>query len=167
MDAALSDHRLPQDITLWRGGKQRQLTAALNQGRDIGDLRGMVISDDAYLSASVNKDAADEFVKWGGKDAFEIEIQAPRGTYGAYIEGLDRTTQEYEYLLETDPFKREHRIINPRYHYKLAKLYQEIGEDKKAIEQYSRFLEIWQNAEQDLPEYIDSKKQLAVLKGAA
>jgi hypothetical protein len=59
----------------------------------------MIISDDAYLSASINKDSASEFVKWGGKDAFEIEIQAPRGTFGAYIEGLDRTTQEYEYLL--------------------------------------------------------------------
>ncbi|NOQ97591.1 MAG: tetratricopeptide repeat protein, partial [Calditrichae bacterium] len=75
--------------------------------------------------------------------------------------------KEYEYLLETDPFKREHRIINPRYHYKLAKLYQETGETEKAIEQYSRFLEIWQKADQKLPEYIDSKRQLAVLKGAS
>lgn len=99
MDSALRQHRLPNDITLWRGGKQRQLTAALDQGRDFSDLKGMIISDDAYLSASINKDSASEFVKWGGKDAFEIEIQAPRGTFGAYIEGLDRTTQEYEYLL--------------------------------------------------------------------
>jgi serine/threonine protein kinase/Tfp pilus assembly protein PilF len=75
--------------------------------------------------------------------------------------------KEYEYLLETDPFKREHRIINPRYHYKLAKLYQQIGEAEKAIEQYSRFLEIWQNADQDLSEYIDSKRQLAVLKASS
>jgi len=71
--------------------------------------------------------------------------------------------KEYEYLLETDPFKREHRIINPRYHYKLAKLYQQTGEMEKAVNQYTIFLEIWQNADKDLPQFIDSVKQLALL----
>ena len=99
IDTALRQHRLPNDITVWRGGSQPQLNAILDQGRDIGDLKGMVISDDAYISTSVNKASADDFVKWAGDDAFEFEIQAPRGTFGAYIEGMDRGTQEFEYLL--------------------------------------------------------------------
>ena len=99
LDTALRQHRLPNDITLWRGGSQPQLNAILDQGRDIGDLKGMVISDDAYMSTSVNKDSVDDFVKYAGDDAFEFEIQAPRGTFGAYIEGMDRSMNEYEYLL--------------------------------------------------------------------
>ena len=71
--------------------------------------------------------------------------------------------QEYESLLETDEFKRERRLINPRYHYKLAKLYQQTGQTDKALKQYSGFLKIWQNADQDLPEYIDSKRQQTLL----
>ena len=58
----------------------------------------MIISDDAYLSTSVNKYSADSFLLTGG-ESFIIEIQAPRGTYGAYIEGTARFIKEYEYLL--------------------------------------------------------------------
>jgi hypothetical protein len=100
MDAAMKRHRLPNDVTLWRGGSHPEITKALESGRDIDDLAGMIISDDAYVSTSLNSGAADPFVKWAGDDAIKFEIQAPRGTRGAYIEYMDDSMEEYEYLLE-------------------------------------------------------------------
>ena len=43
--------------------------------------------------------SADKFLAWAGDNPIKFEIQAPRGTYGAYIEGMDRSMEEYEYLL--------------------------------------------------------------------
>jgi len=56
-------------------------------------------------------------------------------------------------------------FIYPLWHYELAKLYEEKGEKSKAIEQYEKFLEIWKDADKDLPEPHDARKRLAKLKG--
>jgi len=45
-------------------------------------------------------------------------------------------------------------------YYMLDKIYQEQGLKKEAIEHYSKFLEIWKDADENLPELIDGKKQL-------
>ncbi len=44
--------------------------------------------------------------------------------------------------------------------YELAKIYEEKGEKQKAIEYYEKFLKIWKEADEDLPELIDAKKRL-------
>ena len=56
-------------------------------------------------------------------------------------------------------------LIHPLYHYRLAKLYEEKEYKGMAIEQYEKFLEIWKNADDDLPELIDAKKRYAQLTG--
>ena len=72
---------------------------------------------------------------------------------------------EYEQLITYEPEKREWLLIHPRYHYRLAKLYEEKGLTDKAIEQYETFLNIWKDADEDWPEMADAKKRLAMLKG--
>jgi serine/threonine protein kinase/cytochrome c-type biogenesis protein CcmH/NrfG len=52
-------------------------------------------------------------------------------------------------------------------YYMLGKIYQEQGLKKEAIEYYSKFLEIWKNADEGLPELIDVKEQLNTLKEIA
>jgi len=47
----------------------------------------------------------------------------------------------------------------------LAKLYEEKGWSSKAIEQYERCVDIWKDADEDLPELIDAKKRLVKLTG--
>jgi hypothetical protein len=62
-----------------------------------------------------------------------------------------------------DPSSKVRRLIHPKYHYRLTKLYEEKGWSGKAIEQYEKFLEIWKDADEDLPELIDAKERLAKL----
>ncbi len=77
---------------------------------------------------------------------------------------LDRAIAEYEKLITFDPDSRERRLIHPKYHLELAKLYEEKGLSSKAIEQHERFLELWKDADQGLAEVEDAKKKLASLK---
>ncbi len=55
----------------------------------------------------------------------------------------------------------------PRGFYLLGKIYEKKGDQKLAIENYEKFLDLWKDADKDLPELIDAKSRLAKLKGAA
>ncbi|MFQ6612492.1 MAG: tetratricopeptide repeat protein, partial [Fidelibacterota bacterium] len=76
---------------------------------------------------------------------------------------LDLAIAEYERLTHFNP-PNNWRIIDPRLHLQLAKLYEEKGLNDKAIEQFSTFLKIWKDADEDLPDLIDAKTRLEKLK---
>jgi tetratricopeptide (TPR) repeat protein len=48
--------------------------------------------------------------------------------------------------------------------YWTGRAYESMGEKELALENYEGFLEIWKNADEDLPELIDAKNRLAGLK---
>ncbi|ODS41146.1 MAG: hypothetical protein A7315_02175 [Candidatus Altiarchaeales archaeon WOR_SM1_79] len=85
----------------------------------------------------------------------------------AYLQkgDLDKAIAEYERLTTFNPESKDRRLIHPVYHYTLARLYEQNGWSEKAIERYERFLQIWKNADEDMPELIDAKERLAKLKG--
>jgi tetratricopeptide (TPR) repeat protein len=78
---------------------------------------------------------------------------------------LDNAISEYERLITYNPKRKERYLINPRYHYRLAVLYEEKGLKDKAVKECKRFLDLWKNADKNLPEPIDAKKRLDKLLG--
>ncbi len=92
----------------------------------------------------------------------------PRDTLArAYLEkgDLDKAIEAYEKIVTFDPSGSDRRLIHPRYHYKLAILYEKKGANTEAIREYEKFLEFWKDADPGLPEVEDAKRRLAGLKG--
>jgi serine/threonine protein kinase/tetratricopeptide (TPR) repeat protein len=84
----------------------------------------------------------------------------------AYIRNgdLNKAISEYQRLITFDPKSQDRRLIYPKYHYRLAKLYEQTGQIDKAISEHKKFLDIWKNADEDQPDFIDAKKRLARLE---
>jgi len=77
---------------------------------------------------------------------------------------LDKSIAEYERLIKPYPINPELAFIYPKHRYRLAKLYEEKGWTNKAIKEYKKFLEIWKDADEDLPELVDAKARLVRLQ---
>jgi serine/threonine protein kinase/tetratricopeptide (TPR) repeat protein len=56
-------------------------------------------------------------------------------------------------------------IYYPRSFYLMGKIYEKKGDTDNAIKSYEKFLELWKDADQDLPDLIDAKKRHKALKG--
>ena len=77
---------------------------------------------------------------------------------------IDKAIAEYELLINVNSESPSTILIHPKYHYRLAKLYEEKGDTAKAIKEYEKFLDIWKDADKDLPELIDAKARYTILK---
>jgi len=71
---------------------------------------------------------------------------------------------EYERLLTVDPATHDRRLAHPTYHFRLAKLYERKGWLERAGNQYRRFLDIWSDAEKELPEVNEAHARIAQLE---
>lgn len=74
---------------------------------------------------------------------------------------IDKAIAEYERLIGFDPKREERRLIHPKCHYRLARLYERKGLNEKAAAEFRKSPAIWKNADAGLPERVDAKKSLA------
>ncbi|NIP26045.1 MAG: hypothetical protein GWN67_07155, partial [Phycisphaerae bacterium] len=51
--------------------------------------------------------------------------------------------------------------------YLLGKIYEKKGDNQLAIQNYEKFLDLWKDADPDLPDLIDAKKRLTRLKSVS
>ncbi|MFQ5652833.1 MAG: protein kinase [bacterium] len=75
---------------------------------------------------------------------------------------LDKAIIEYRKL--TTIAESRALLIDPKYHYHLGKLYEDKGWLGLALQEYEKFLEIWKDADEDLPNLIDAKARLTKVK---
>jgi len=55
-------------------------------------------------------------------------------------------------------------VFYPKSFYFLGKIYEAKSDNQLAIKNYEKFLDLWKDADEDLPDLIDAKKRLAKLK---
>ena len=78
---------------------------------------------------------------------------------------IDSAIAEYERLMTIDPEDPDDRFpIPPRYHYRIARLYEEKAWTGKAIEHYEKFLDYWKDADPSFFEVEDARRRLAELR---
>jgi hypothetical protein len=65
--------------------------------------------------------------------------------------------------MTVSPETNNRSLINPLYHFRVAEIYERKGNKAKAAEHYKKFLEIWKDADPELPEPGLAKARLAAL----
>jgi serine/threonine protein kinase len=59
-----------------------------------------------------------------------------------------------------DPQSADRRLIYPKFHYRLARLYEDKGLTAEAVEQYKKFLDICGGADKKMSEVADARARL-------
>ena len=78
---------------------------------------------------------------------------------------MDKAISNYGQLISRHKTGGEHQEYWIQTHYTLGKIYDDMGDKAKAVHCYEDFLNLWKEADADIPILIDAKKRLALLKG--
>jgi len=84
------------------------------------------------------------------------------GQYEKAIEAVSKMQKLYAFGGRANQYRA---AVYPRSAYLLGKIYEHKQDKKLAVENYLTFLDLWKNADRDLPELIDAESRLASLRG--
>jgi serine/threonine protein kinase/Tfp pilus assembly protein PilF len=94
------------------------------------------------------------------EDGYTLESLA----YGYLLSGdLDQALAKYEELMEKKDIGWEAQEYYFQAHTQLGRIYEQKGDIEKATQYYKRLLELWKEADSDLPAMLDVKARLAKL----
>lgn len=109
------------------------------------------------LSKGHHKQAIDYFNKAANIESLDRQffINASGEAYFKVGE-LDKAAKKLESVIRINP-------NHAQSHYLLGLVYQKRGEQEKAREHFEKFMYIWKDADENLPQLVEAKKQLEVL----
>jgi tetratricopeptide (TPR) repeat protein len=85
--------------------------------------------------------------------------------YAYFLAGnLEQAQKQYEMITKLTMGRLFFGDIYARSYYMLGKIYQQKDWTCKAIENYQTFLNLWEDADSNIPEIKDAKKQLSILQ---
>jgi tetratricopeptide (TPR) repeat protein len=90
---------------------------------------------------------------------WRARIMKARGEFTGAIE-------VYRQLLTPDIGDKFVSVLEPRFVLELARLLDEVGEHAEARQEYQRFLDLWKDADPDLPELAGARARLAQLQAS-
>jgi tetratricopeptide (TPR) repeat protein len=76
----------------------------------------------------------------------------------------DEASEEYGKIHTLTLARLDYGDIYAKSYYRLAKIFEQKGWDQLAIQNYQRFLSLWQNADPDIPELEDARTRLTTLQ---
>jgi tetratricopeptide (TPR) repeat protein len=77
---------------------------------------------------------------------------------------FEKACKEYEKITALTTGRIIWGDVYAKSYYKLGKIYQQKDWKGKAIDNYQTFLDLWKDADPNIPEIVDAKKQLALLQ---
>jgi len=124
---------------------------------------------DCGTQLTSQEDAQTSFTK-----TLEIDVEEPaRGTIFAdglaaayYAAGeMEKARLEYTEIISLTISRLYYGDIYAKSIYILGKIHEQQGDTAEAIEQYEKFLDLWKDADQGIPEVADAKERVAELVG--
>jgi len=76
---------------------------------------------------------------------------------------LDGAREIYEKNISSPPINLDNAYYYTKSFYMLGRIFQQQGMKNKAKSNYDKFLNLWKNADSDLPELSDARRQLSTL----
>jgi tetratricopeptide (TPR) repeat protein len=77
---------------------------------------------------------------------------------------LPAAIQAYRRLLTFGPDSKWVTVLEPRYVLALARLLEQSGDSRQALQEYERFLTLWKRADPELPELDEARRAVARLR---
>ena len=95
--------------------------------------------------------------RWLGSQVgfFSAQSYVKKGELDKAVNEIKKSQAFYRYA---------HSLTYPQGFYLLGKIYEKKGDTQLAIENYKKFLNLWRDADKDLPDLIEAKERLAKLK---
>ena len=76
---------------------------------------------------------------------------------------LDKAAEAFAHIRELQNGRWDWSAVYSRSFYKLGKVYEQMGKKEEARKEFSKFLDLWKDADPGLPEVADARKRLAGL----
>ena len=163
--ADFNSYRTLFDCYIMMGEFQNAALVAKEHLWHLGSITDTIVSAYSHKSSGEFDDAIKDFQlasQQGWIFHYELgQLYLEKGQYENALESVQRMQRTY--ISYSDFALRP--IQYPRSYYLLGKIYEKKGDSKLAIENYQKLLDLWKDANPDIPELIDTKNRLAKLKG--